>query len=94
MIPAELIARELRFDAIFVDEAGQCSEPELLTPLRFAYSGYSLRANTHRESLSANCLRLPIRGEPSIPPSAVSKACSRLILVGDPLQVRQVVDGA
>ena len=93
VIPSERIASALRFDAILVDEAGQCTEPEILTPLRFAYAGYGLRAERTRGT--AGCIRLPVKagfshrrgGSNSVPPWAIRQACSRLVLVGDPLQV-------
>lgn len=95
----------MRFDAIFVDEAGQCSEPECLTPLRLAFSGYVLPAPTTTTSsgISASYLGIPVPveghkegrsgrlgdGYSTVPPWVVRSACSRLVLIGDPLQVRQ-----
>ena len=105
VIPAERVAGALRFDAIFVDEAGQCSEPEILTPLRYAFSGYGLRAPPVKGLADrGGYLRIPVRGTlggrggggfSSVQPWAIRQACVRLVLVGDPLQVRgQLSTGA
>ena len=103
-IPAAKLASVMRFDAIIVDEAGQCTEPEILIPLRLAYAGYVLPTqNSQPSDKSHSILGLPVQIErkavgcdasvsgfswTSVPPWAVRSSCCRLVLVGDPLQVR------
>lgn len=92
VLPLAKLAAITRFDAIFVDEAGQSTEPELLTPLRLAYAGHVLPMRSASMPNGGSCLGLPVEADSSglwatVPPWASLSACLRLVLVGDPLQV-------
>jgi hypothetical protein len=104
MIPQSLLAPALRFDAILVDEAGQSTEPEVLIPLRHAFTGHvidagaagrSAHSSSAASAAAAASLGLPTPrpggGWGSIPPWSARSACCRLVLVGDPLQLPATV---
>ena len=70
------IAAALAFDACVIDEAGQATEPEALTPFKAGWLGARGGAGA--------------TGGGGIPPPQKS-GCRRLILVGDPLQLPATV---
>lgn len=95
VIPASKLAAALRFAAIFVDEAAQCTEAEVLTPLRLAFAGHVLPVAPAAEHSSFLGIPVHVEGSGSggwvtVSPWSTRSACVRLVLVGDPLQVRPV----
>lgn len=64
------------FSAFIIDETGQATEAEALTPLRLAYFGYRGSGNIDTGTATQ---------------SRIFRGCKKLILVGDPLQLPATV---